>query len=212
MTRTTPLTSAFTLACCTVLGACVQTQPRANAPGPAARETQPAGAPRDAQSAYEPRSDPGEGQRFLARMEGDWDVTKTFYPRTGDPVVSRGTCKQHMIHGGRFLQSDFIFDDPAGRTTGTGVIGFDPQTGRFTSFWVDSRSTRFSVRASEGPFDGQKILLWSQTLGEPAASGRRSRTVSTLENGDRRLVHRQCSVSPDGQERPVMQLEMMRRP
>jgi uncharacterized protein DUF1579 len=211
MKRTNPFAGASALACCTILSACAST--RTPAPGPSAPGAQPA-ARTDPQAAYEPRSEPGQGQEFLARMAGDWDVVKTFYPRTGDPVVSRGACTQHMIHGGRFLESDFVFDDTTGRTTGTGIIGFDPQTGKFTSFWVDSRSTRVSVRASDAPFDGRKILLWGQTIGvgEAVPPARRSRTISTLEDGDRRLVHRQLSVSPDGQERPVMQLEMMRKP
>jgi hypothetical protein len=144
-------------------------------------------------------------------MAGDWDVVKTFYPRNGEPVVSKGTCRQTMIHGGRFLQSDFVFHDANGDTTGTGVIGFDAQNGKFTSFWMDSRSTRFSVRQSEGPFDGNQILLFSQSVGEPGPNARRSRTVSTLEDGDRRLVHRQYAESPDGGSRLMMQLEMSRR-
>jgi hypothetical protein len=146
-------------------------------------------------------------------MEGEWEVVKTFYPREGAPAVTHGRCSQRMIHGGRFLQSDFVFSDAAGDTTGMGIIGFDPQTGRFTSFWTDSRSTRISIRQSEPGFDGRAIVLFGQSLGNPPASeaARRSRTTSTLEEGDRRLIHRQVSISADGQERPVMQLEMTRR-
>src|SRR5262249_9025463 len=148
-------------------------------PQPQQPATTPSQPPRDAQASYEPRSEPGEGQKFLSRMTGDWDVVKTFYPRNGEPAVSKGTCRQTMMHGGRFLDSDFVFHDANGDTTGTGVIGFDPQTGKFTSFWVDSRSTRFSVRQSEGPFDGSQIQLFSQNVGEPGPNARRSRTVST---------------------------------
>src|SRR5215468_10476424 len=64
---------------------------------------------KDPQSTYEPRSKPGAGQKFLEKFVGDWDVVKTFYPRTGDPVRGKGECKQTMIHGGRFLRSEFTF-------------------------------------------------------------------------------------------------------
>lgn len=173
-------------------------------------QSQP-GAKRDPQAGYEPRSEPGEGQKYLSRMEGSWTVVKTFYPRSGDPAVTKGTCEQKMIQGGRFLESDFVFQDAAGPTTGMGVIGFDAQTGKFTSFWVDSRSTRFSVRQSEAGFDGKQILLWSQNVGEPGPNARRSRTVSVLEDGDKRLVHRQYTAGADGKQRIVMQLEMTRK-
>src|SRR4051794_16145998 len=96
---------------------------------------------KDPQSAFEPRSSPGAGQKFLARFVGDWDVVKTFHPRAGKPSVQKGACRQAMIHQGRFLQSDFTFHTADGKTTGMGLLGFDAATGAFTSVWTDSRST-----------------------------------------------------------------------
>jgi len=167
---------------------------------------------RDAQSACEPRSEPGKGHVLLARMVGRWTVKKTFFPQQGEPVVATGECTQKMIQGGRFLESDFIFRDNSGETTGMGIIGFDEASDRFTSVWIDSRSTRFSMRHSEGAFDGEHIALVSDAPQDSSAGrpARRSRTVAQLENGDRRLVHRQWSIAADGTERLVMQLEMER--
>src|SRR5262249_213365 len=108
--------------------------------------------PADPQSTFEPRSDPGAGQKFLEAFTGDWAVTKTFYPRTGEPVKTRGSCRQTMIHAGRFLKSEFVFQSPAPgqkqgeETTGLGIIGWDTGSKKFTSFWTDSRSTRISIR------------------------------------------------------------------
>jgi hypothetical protein len=95
-------------------------------------------------------------------------------------------------------------------STGMGWIGFDPASGRFTSCWIDSNSTRMSLRQSQGRFDGERIELSGAGLagGEPA---RASRTVSELQDGDRRLVHRQWSLNPDGTERLVLELVMTRR-
>jgi hypothetical protein len=212
-TRAAVLLSLLSSAC--LLAACQSSQPAQPAQtAPATPAAQPPAA-HDAQSTLEPRSEPGEGQKLLARMAGKWDVVKTFYPRGGgQPAVSRGECTQHMIHGGRFLQSDFVFHEGGntGDTTGTGVIGFDPQTGKFTSFWSDSRSTRFSIRQSESTFDGQTIILFARNLGDPGPSARRSRTVSVLEDSDRRLIHRQYTDTPGEEPRLVMQLEMTRHP
>ncbi len=58
---------------------------------------------------YEPPNAPGAGQKLLAQFAGDWDVVKTFFPMNGKPIVTKGTCKQYMIQGGKFLQSDFTF-------------------------------------------------------------------------------------------------------
>jgi len=166
---------------------------------------------KDPQSAYEPRSGPGAGQKFLERLAGEWDVVKTFYPRSGAPVRTSGTCSQKMIHEGRFLLSDFAFEQDGPRTTGLGLIGYDTSTGRFTSVWTDSRSTRMSLRSSREPFNGTEIVLYAAVLGENSPTLPRSRTVSSLEDNERRLVHRQYTTTPAGKDRLIMELIMTRR-
>jgi hypothetical protein len=168
-------------------------------------------ATKDSQSSYEPRSGPGEGQKFLGQFIGQWEVVKTFYPRTGQPAVAKGECKQTMINDGRFLQSQFVFHSEAGDTTGLGLIGFEPETGRFTSVWSDSRQTRMSLRQSKDPFDGRKIVLLSRSLDENGKPARQSRTVTHLEDAANKIIHRQYSISPDGAERLVMELVMTRK-
>jgi hypothetical protein len=160
----------------------------------------------DPQSAIEPRSAPGVGQKFLERFIGEWNVEKSFFRAGGEGVKSTGVCTQKMIHGGRFLQSDFTFGAGAEATTGTGVIGFDAASGKFTSTWIDSRSTRVSLRQSKEAFDGKQITLVGAGLTTDSRPQRASRTVTTLEDDGRRIVHRQFGVAPDGKERLVMQL------
>ena len=120
-------------------------------------------------------------------------------------------CTQEMIHGGRFPRSEFTFDGPGGKTTGTGLIGFEPETGKFTSVWIDSRQTRMSFRQSEDKFDGEQIVLIGKSLGEGGKDGRRSRTVTRLEDGGKKIVHRQYSDTPDGKERLVMELVLTKK-
>jgi len=166
---------------------------------------------RDPQNAIEPRSGPGVGQKFLEKFVGDWTVEKSFFRPNGEAVKSSGTCKQTMIHGGRFLQSEFTFETDAGKTTGTGLIGFEPETGKFTSVWIDSRQTRMSFPQSEEKFDGKSIVLVGKALGEGAKDGRRSQTVTTLEDGGKRIVHRQSAMDADGKERLVMELVLTKK-
>jgi len=163
---------------------------------------------RDPQQAIEPRSGPGVGQRFLAKFVGEWTVEKSFFRPNSEPVKTTGTCTQTMIHGGRFLQSDFKFGSGDNATTGTGVIGFDSTSGRFTSTWFDSRSTRFSHRQSKEKFDGEKITLVGAGLNTEEKAPRQSRTVTTLEDDGKKIIHRQFGVNQDGSERLVMQLLM----
>jgi hypothetical protein len=166
---------------------------------------------KEAQSSFEPRSATGLGQKYLAKFVGDWEVTKVFYPRTGEPIRTTGQCRQTMIQDGKFLQSDFVFQQGERKTTGTGVIGFEPDSGRFTSFWVDSRQTRMSARQSREPFDGDKIVLYSLSLDADAKDSRRSKTISQLEDHGRKLIHRQYTLGAGGEERLIMELVMARK-
>jgi Protein of unknown function (DUF1579) len=174
---------------------------------------------KDAQSSYEPRSAPGAGQKYLEAFVGEWDVVKTFSPRSGGaPTRTPGTCRQTMIHDGRFLQSEFIFEQAGRKTSGLGLTGFDPQTGRFTTVWTDSRQTRMSFRQSRESFDGKQIILFSRSLDDgatPKGQGQGpppSRTVSRIEDNGRKIVHRQFNAGPDGKDRLIMELVMTRRP
>jgi hypothetical protein len=167
---------------------------------------------KDAQSSYEPNSRPGAGQKYLEKMVGNWDVTKVFHPREGAPVRAPGECRQTMIQEGKFLQSEFSFQQGDRKSTGLGIIGFEPESGRFTSFWVDSRQTRMSARQSREPFDGKAIVLYTLTLDPQGKESRRSRTVSQLENDEHTLIHRQYALGSGGEERLMMELIMTRKP
>jgi hypothetical protein len=167
--------------------------------------------PQDPQASFEPRSGPGAGQKLLERFVGDWGVVKTFYPRSGDPARSSGTCHQSMMHEGRFLKSEFVFEGPSGKTTGLGIIGFEPESGLFTSVWTDSRATRMSIRRSESPFTGEEIVLYGRSFDAEVKGMPRSRTVTRLEDGGHRILHRQYVAGPDGQDRLMMELSMTRR-
>jgi Protein of unknown function (DUF1579) len=166
---------------------------------------------KDPQSTFEPRSGPGAGQKFLGKFVGEWDVQKTFYPRSGEPFRVTGECRQTMIHEGRFLKSDFVFHQKGNKTTGQGLIGFEAESGKFTSVWTDSRATRMSFRQSQDKFDGEQIVLFGRSLGGDAKGPSPSRTVTRLEDGGRKIVHRQFAIDAEGNERPVMELILTRK-
>lgn len=168
--------------------------------------------PKDVHAKYEPPSGPGAGQDYLRTYEGAWTVERNFYPPGGGaPSKATGECTQKMVQDGRFLESDFTFHQDGKTTTGTGISGFDPQTGLFTTFWYDSRSTRFSIRQSREPFDGKQIVLHSASLAASHGEERKSRTVSHLEDGGRKLIHQQFNQDASGKEKLLMELIMTRK-
>lgn len=165
---------------------------------------------KDPQSRVEPKGEPGVGQQFLARMAGIWDVEKTFSLPGRPATTTTGEAVQTMTHNGRFLTCEFTFNGATGKSTGTGVIGFDPASGLFTSVWYDSRQTKMSFRQSKAGFDGSKIVLEAAGVDGPPA--RKSRTETVLEADGNRIVHRQYNPTPDGKENLLMQLILTRKP
>jgi hypothetical protein len=166
---------------------------------------------RDPQAPFEPRSSPGAGQKFLDKLAGDWEVAKSLFIRPGAPARMTGTCHQEMINGGRFLRSEFVFDHDGTRATGLGIIGFEPESGKFTSVWTDSRQTRMSLRQSQEPFNGREIVLYGRSLDDERRGPNRSRTVTHLEDDGRKLIHRQYVIREGSKERLIMELVMTRK-
>ena len=167
---------------------------------------------KDAEARYEPRSSPGSGQQFLEKFVGDWEVEKVFHSRTHGVVTTKGECHQALINGGRFLKSDFIFYGNGTNSTGVGLIGFEPDTGFFTSVWADSRSTKMSFRQSKAPFDGQRIITFSQALGNGGVrEADLSRNETHLENNGRKIIHQQFVANTNGTERVVFELILTKK-
>jgi hypothetical protein len=160
---------------------------------------------------YEPPNAPGAGQKLLAQFVGNWDVVKTFFPKSGEPKVSKGECRQYMIQNGKFLESDFTFFN-ADRTkgTGTGISGFDSKTNRFTTVWFDSRQTTMSIRQSDGTFDGKNIVLLATAL-DPDDPARRTVARAHLEENGHVLLHRHYFIDDHGHERLMIELRMTRK-
>lgn len=163
------------------------------------------------QKQYEPPNAAGAGQKLLAQFAGEWDVVKTFFPRSGKPIVSKGTCKQYMVQDGKFLQSDFTFFNSDGtKSTGSGISGFDSKSNRFTTVWYDSWQTTMSIRQSDGTFDGKNIVLWATPL-DTEHPGHKTVARAHLEDGGRLLLYRHFLIDDKGQERMIFEMRMTRK-
>jgi len=77
--------------------------------------------------------------------DGTDDATVDFTGATLENFASGEDSTDVNFDAGSY---DATFDGPGGKTTGTGLIGFEPETGKFTSVWIDSRQTRMSLRSA----------------------------------------------------------------
>ena len=128
--------------------------------------------------------------------DGRWRIAKR---TVADRTVSTVDPDARHIHKNRTRHQEGF----------KGHVSFEPETGLFTSVWTDSRQTRMSLRQSEDKFDGEQVVLFSKEVG--GKEGRRSKTVTRLEDDGRKIVHRQYAVEPGAPDRLVMELVLTRK-
>ncbi|MBT4584069.1 MAG: DUF1579 family protein [Phycisphaerae bacterium] len=102
---------------------------------------------------------PSDQHSFLERFTGTWTTSSIVM----DTEPQKGTSKNTMILGGRFLemgyQGDFLGIELEGKVT----LGFDNYKHKFTVVYIDNLNT--STRTAEGILDksGDVLTLWGTT-------------------------------------------------
>jgi predicted enzyme related to lactoylglutathione lyase len=101
-----------------------------------------------------------EAHRGLARLAGRFDAAvKLWSDSTSAPRESSGRIENKLVHGGRFLLSDYsgrLGDKPY---TGTNLLGYDDATKRYTNVWVDSTGSSTEVATGTCDAAGKTLTL-----------------------------------------------------
>ena len=95
---------------------------------------------------FEKAGTPGEPHKRLASLEGTWNTkTKSWMEPNKPPMESTGTCEKTMLLDGRFLKQKCTGQMMGKTFNGIGITGYDNETKRYTSTWMDSMSTTLHV-------------------------------------------------------------------
>lgn len=113
---------------------------------------------------------PGEAHAFLAKMEGKWTYTNSFWMAPGtEPQVSQGKCERKMIMGGRYLldeTSGVSFGMPM---EGLQILGYDNNTEQFVSSWIDNMGTGI-LNGAGGWMEANASIDLRSTYHEPMSN------------------------------------------
>ena len=113
---------------------------------------------------YRKLGTPGRPHAMLAEMTGSWHtVTQHFMTPGQPPVESEGACEQTMVLDGRYLQQEFQGDMMGAPFTGIGITGFDNQSQKYVSTWIDSMSTRIFYFDGTADAEGRTITQECRT-------------------------------------------------
>lgn len=107
---------------------------------------------------YQKVGTPGEHHKVLANLEGIWTTrTRSWMGPDTPPTESTGTCVQKLILDGHYLQQEYAGDMMGKPFTGINLLGYDNQTGKYVSVWLDSMSTGIFYFVGTASADGRTI-------------------------------------------------------
>jgi len=159
---------------------------------------------------YQKIGTPGEPHKLLAKLEGSWTTRSKGWVEPGKPPMeSSGTCEQKMILGGRYLRQEYTGDMMGTPYTGISIMGYDNQTKKFESIWVDTMSTgiyKFVGTAGRGG----KVIKQESRYVDPVRGPALWRTVTKIK--DDNTVEFEMFLTPRGKkEEKMMEMTIERK-
>jgi hypothetical protein len=182
--------------CCTVVSAVAQDKPKA----PAAPSMD------DAMKAMASAATPGEQQKRLARLAGDWTFENTMWMDPSQPPVkSTGTMHGEILMGGRYVEHTWKGNMMGMPFEGRGTEGYDNVAKHYVNSWVDNMGT--GIMYSTGSCDtAGSVCNYSGDMWDPM-SGQKTTTRSTITwMDDKTFKNEMFGPGPDGKEVKWMEI------
>ncbi|WP_428940521.1 DUF1579 domain-containing protein [Fontivita pretiosa] len=175
-----------------------------NKPQPAAEQQQMSPEQAAQMEAWMKLAVPGKEHEGLKPMAGTFDVELSFIPAPGAPAqVSKGTEKNEMVLGGRFLEGRFRGEMMGQPFEGIGYTGYDNLKKKYVSTWMDSMGTMILVQEGTADATG-KVITFTSTMPDPVSGKEQTmRSVLTIVSNDRHTFDMYVP-GPDGKEYKCM--------
>jgi hypothetical protein len=158
---------------------------------------------------FEKMGAPGEPHKRLAGMEGNWDTkTKSWMEPDKPPMETTGTCEQKMILDGRFLKQKCTGDMMGKTFSGIGMTGYDNQTKKYTSTWMDNMSTTLHVM--EGTATDANTVTQEGQYTCPIRGEMKLRSVMKTIDANKH-VFEMYGTDKSGQEMKMMEITYTRK-
>ncbi|HWP41149.1 MAG TPA: DUF1579 domain-containing protein [Tepidisphaeraceae bacterium] len=147
---------------------------------------------------------PGKEHEGLKAMAGTFDAEVSFIPAPGaPPQLSKGTVKNEMVLGGRFLEGRYRGEMMGEVFEGIGYTGYDNLKKKYVGTWMDSMGTMILVQEGTADATG-KAITFSSTMPDPVSGkDQPMRSVLTILSNDKH-TYDMYGPGPDGKEYKCM--------
>jgi hypothetical protein len=159
---------------------------------------------------YKKVGTPGEPHKLLAKLEGNWTTrSRGWMEPDKPPVESTGACEQRMILGGRYLRQEYAGDMMGQPFTGINLLGYDNQSGKYQSVWLDTMSTAIYFFEGTASADG-KVITQECSYDDPVRGPSVWRTVTRIKD-DNTIDFEMFLTPKGGKEEKMMEMTIARK-
>jgi hypothetical protein len=154
---------------------------------------------------------PGEQQKKLGRLAGDWTFTNTFWMAPGQPpMTSTGTMHGVLLMGGRYVEHTWTGDMMGMPFEGRGTEGYDNVGKQYVTSWVDNMGTGI-VHSTGTCDDAVKVCTYTGEMWDPM-SGKKTTSKSVITwIDDNNFKNEMYGPGPDGKEAKMMEIVAKRK-
>jgi len=156
---------------------------------------------------------PGEHHKQLQHMVGDWTYSSKMWMAPGQPAMeSNGTIHSESLLGGRYVLSVYKRDMMGMPFEGHSTDGFDNNTGKYVSSWVDNFGT--GIMNSTGSCDAacKVVTMTSEPMLDPMSGKKMANKQVITWADDNNFKFEMFAVDPaGGPEMKVMEVMAKRK-
>ena len=144
-------------------------------------------------------------QKSQTMFEGEWEATAKGQSDPSQPVQEwKGTCKNTLVLGGRFLQMEYKGELLGQPYEGYGLSGYDPEKKKHTLVWMDSLTTQMMHYEGECT-DGCKTTTLTAELPGPNGTTMKSRSVTRVVSPTEHVFEIYVT-DPSGKESKMLEI------
>jgi hypothetical protein len=153
---------------------------------------------------------PGEPQKKLARLAGDWTFTNTMWMPGQPSMESKGTMHGVVLMGGRYVEHTWKGDMMGMPFEGRGTDGYDNVGKQYVASWVDNMGT--GIIHSTGTCDAAvKVCTYNAEMWDPMSGKKTTQRSVITWMDDNTFKNEMYGQGPDGKEAKMMEIVAKRK-